>query len=467
MIQYLHANQLIAETDLAADLTLLDYLRNQRGLTATKEGCASGDCGACTVALGRLDEQGELVYESINSCICPAAELHGAELVTAADLQQGEQLHPVQQAFIEAHASQCGFCTPGFIVSAFVFLESKRVSSLVSADDVSQAIAGNLCRCTGYGPIIHAVETAAQAYTSSVDRSAISNTLEQITQMPETSGLRLPTSLAQLGLLQTEYQDSQLIAGGTDLMLEVTQRLQTKPRMIGLSRIGELQQITEQGNRVEIGAGVTFNKLYRWARDRMPQLAQLLLHIGSEQVRNRGTVGGNLGTASPIGDLPPVLLALQAQVKLWHADATREMPLDQFFTGYRATRLGEAEIIHSVSFELPSAQQRLVIEKVSKRKEDDISALLLAARFELNGSEIVDCSLGLGGVAATPVTAPQVSDGLQGSQVGDWSYDSLYALLQTHLAPLDDLRASAGYRLHCATALLLDALQGSEVRDEA
>lgn len=472
MIRYLHNNQIVSEPDLPADLTLLDYLRNDQRLTATKEGCASGDCGACTVALGRLDESGELEYQSVNACICPAAELHGHELVTAADLQQGDTLHPVQQAFVEMHASQCGFCTPGFIVSAFVLMESL-VESLVegeipSNEVASQAVAGNLCRCTGYGTIVGAVKQAAQRYESPIDRNKVAQQLQLIEPLGQESALLLPESLEELARLQSQGSNCEIIAGGTDLMLEVTQRLKRKPLMLGLSRIRELQQITEErvSGKVRVGAGVSFNKLLDWARAALPELANLLLHIGSDQIRNRGTVGGNLGTASPIGDLPPLFLALRAEVRIWSSEGARDLPLEQFFTGYRTTVLQQNEIIHSVSFKLPDSTETLVVEKVSKRREDDISALLLAACFSLNQGRIAHIALGLGGVAATPTNASGLAAHLEGTEVSTWDYASMRELINQHLQPMDDLRASAEYRLHCTAALLLDALQEAEVTDE-
>jgi len=468
VIQYLHNNQIIRETELPADLTLLDYLRNERRMTATKEGCASGDCGACTVALGQLDEAGQVEYQSINACICPATELHGRELITAADLRQGTTLHPVQQAFIETHASQCGFCTPGFIVSAFVLMESLGEGETPSDEKASQAVAGNLCRCTGYGTIVSAVKRAAQNYETQIDRVEIANQLNQIPPLGQECALMLPESLIELARLQSQSLNYELVAGGTDLMLEVTQQLKRKPQMIGLSRIRELQQIVEEreSSQVRVGAGVSFNQLLDWASAALPELANLLLHIGSDQIRNRGTVGGNLGTASPIGDLPPLLLALGAEVRCWSAQGTRDVPLAQFFTGYRTTVLEPNEIIHSVSLRLPEGAQKLIVEKVSKRREDDISALLFAACIIVARGRIAHLALGLGGVAATPINASSLAAELQGTETGAWDYRSIRALVDKHLHPLDDLRASADYRLHCTTALLLDALQTAEVSDE-
>lgn len=465
MIQYLHRNQLISETDLPADLTLLDYLRTRCQLTATKEGCASGDCGACTVALGQLNGDGELFYQSVNSCICPATELQACDLITAADLQHELSLHPVQRAFVESHASQCGFCTPGFVVSAFTLLEGRSSKQPLTDEEASQAIAGNLCRCTGYGPIISAVKTAAEGYETTLERSAVTESLMGIKHSTSENGLKLPATLEELGALLVQQADAELIAGGTDLMLEVTQRLRAKPNMIGLRRISELQLIEQQGNQVRVGAGVTFNQLHNWASVELPELAKLLLHIGSDQIRNRGTVGGNLGTASPIGDLAPVLLALDASLRLWSQRGVRELPLDQFFTGYRMTQLEVGEIIHSVSFNLPGPHERFVIEKVSKRREDDISALLLCARFTLNEGLVEKINLGFGGVAATPLKATELCTQLTDTQISDWDYAKLRLLMDQHLQPLDDLRASADYRLHCATALLLEAIHCAEVGD--
>ena len=460
MIQYVHRNKRVSEADLPADLTLLDYLRNSLGLSATKEGCASGDCGACTVALGALDESGQLVYQSVNSCICPATELHARELVTAADLHGAGSLHPVQSAFVEQHASQCGFCTPGFIVSAFTLLEGLPEGEIPTEEQASQAVAGNLCRCTGYGPIIKAVQTAAQDKSccrSQTDKQQVAELLRQIEPGLSSTAFALPESLDALAELMLEEGSFEIIAGGTDLMLEVTQRLQSKPRLIGLSRIVELLKIERQGQRVSVGAGVSFSQLHAWAAVHLPPLAELLLHIGSDQIRNRGTLGGNLGTASPIGDLPPVLLALDAQIRLWSPNGVRELPLAEFFVGYRKTLIHKNEIIHSVSFELLQSEE-LIIEKVSKRREDDISALLFAACIGINAGTIESIKLGLGGVAAVPTAAPEISAALVGTAVDTWDMSALRQLVGLHLQPMSDLRASAEYRLHCTSALLLDAI---------
>ena len=347
-------------------------------------------------------------------------------------------------------------------------MESLEDGETPSDEVASQAVAGNLCRCTGYGTIVSAVKRAAQSYKTQIDRVEIANQLNQISALGQECGLMLPESLEELGRLQSQSLNYELIAGGTDLMLEVTQKLKSKPLMIGLSRIRELQQLIEdrESRQVRVGAGVSFNQLLDWATLALPELAKLLLHIGSDQIRNRGTVGGNLGTASPIGDLPPLFLALGAEVRLWSAQGTREIPLAQFFTGYRTTVLEPNEIVHSVSLQLPEGPQKLVIEKVSKRREDDISTLLFAASITSVRGRIERLALGLGGVAATPTNALSLASELQGTETKAWDYRSMRALVDKHLHPLDDLRASADYRLHCTAALLLDALQAAEVIDE-
>lgn len=458
MIEYLHRGDLVSEVDLPADLTLLDYLRLRRRNTSAKEGCASGDCGACTVALGRLGAEG-LHYQSVNACICPAAELQGCELVTAADLADGADLHPVQQAFVDLHASQCGFCTPGFVISTFVLLEN---IAHPSEAQIQQAIAGNLCRCTGYGPIIEAVAKAAEGYERRHVQSVAAK-LERIARSESRTGLALPTSLAALAQVLEESPGTELIAGGTDLMLEVTQNLKPKAQMIGLTRIAELNIILESDGSVEIGAGVSFTQMLEWASQRLKPLAELLLHIGSDQIRNRGTLGGNLGSASPIGDLAPVLLALKAEIRLWSPRGERTLALRDFFTGYRKTVLEDHEIIRSVSFRLPMADEHFTIDKVSKRKEDDISTLCQAvlARFEVG--KLVQLSIGLGGMAATPLAAQALSDELVGRDATELTYAQLRPLVDRHLQPMDDLRASAQYRLHCCAALLAESLTAQEI----
>lgn len=464
MIRYLHRMDLVEVNDLPADLSILDYLRDQCGITAVKEGCASGDCGACTVALGRINPDGQLNYQSINACICPAAELHGADLVTAADLETDQGLHPLQKTFIEQHASQCGFCTPGFIVSGFALLETVNNPSIT---DIRQAVAGNLCRCTGYGPIIDAVKVTANGYCSSVNAERVVALLKEIDPLIGEASLAMPLSLNHLGLLLARDPNIELIAGGTDLMLEVTQKLKAKSRMISLTRLVELQQIETSGRRVSIGAGVSYSHMMDWARGAMPAFAKLLLHIGSDQIRNRGTLGGNLGTASPIGDLAPVLLALDAQIILWSPAQKRSLSLNEYFLGYRKTELKKGEIIHSVEFDLPLETDLFVIEKVSKRIEDDISAVCFAVVGQVEAGIIRHLSLGIGGVAAIPVSVPDLAGSLIGQAVNSITKPDLETLVKRSVTPLDDLRASAAYRIHCLTALLYEALHSMESSDES
>ena len=462
MIRYLHRNLIIEEADVPADLSLLDYLRDNRGIKASKEGCASGDCGACTVALGYVNADSKLEYRSVNACICPASELQGADLITAGDLETAEGLHPLQQAFVTEHASQCGFCTPGFIVSGFTLLEHVNSPSL---DQIKQAVAGNLCRCTGYGPIIKAIANTAPSYTSSIAKQQVLESLMSLKhsarheQANETQAFMLPETLQQLGACMRSHPNAELIAGGTDLMLEITQQLKNKSSMISLSRIHALQKIETTDHQVVMGAGVSFNQMLHWANHYMPPLAHLLIHIGSDQIRNRGTLGGNLGTASPIGDLAPVLLALDARIHLWHPEGSRSMPLDSYFLGYRKTALKVGEIIHSLEFKLPQVSDLWVIDKVSKRVEDDISAICMALWARSNEGVIVDFRLGLGGVAATPIRATDIENGIIGQTLGSIKHADLESLVKDSITPLDDLRATAAYRIHCTSALLFEGLK--------
>ena len=466
MIEYVQRGEIIREAELPADATLLEYLRLECRNTSAKEGCASGDCGACTVALGQLTGDG-VRFTSVNGCILPAAELHGRELVTAADLGNLEYLHPVQRAFVTEHASQCGFCTPGFVMSAFVLLQNNPEPT---DDEIRQAIAGNLCRCTGYGPIVAAVKQAAllaknlrkeqieQEQFEKEKHHSSANLLAQIAPAGTSSGLALPVSLNSLAAALSESPGVQIIAGGTDLMLEVTQNLHAKSQMIGLSRIPELSFINEKKGKLSLGAGVTFSQLLEWARGRLEPLAELLLHIGSDQIRNRGTLGGNLASASPIGDLAPFFIALNGQVKLWSQSGERSLPLEAFFTGYRQTVLEPHEIIHSVTFDLPAEGDTLTVDKVSKRKEDDISTLCQVVWAKLDEGRIKQLQLGLGGMAATPIAARTLAEELIGLEVQSLNYTQIHPLVERHIKPMSDLRGSAAYRIHCSAALLVQSL---------
>ena len=429
--------------DLPPTTTLLEYLR-QSGHVGTKEGCGDGDCGACTVALIGRDAEGQPQYQAVNSCLMPIGAVAGRAVITAEGLANSN-LHPVQAAMVETGGSQCGYCTPGFIMSLFAAYYDGSIAN-------DGCIEGNLCRCTGYLPIRRAAQHLAESKAD--DRFQLAQSapaLPALAYIGQQQQFYRPTTLsAALDLLQ-QHPDATLVAGATDLGLEMSWHRQHYPVLISLETIESLQQISHTETAVEIGAALPLSQIKASLHGSFPSLDEMLHWFAARQIRNRATLGGNLGTASPIGDLPPVLLALDASVKLVSAAGERELALADFFKGYRQTELKSGEIIYSVTIPkrpAPGATRRLSQSyKVGKRGTDDISIVAAAFTIDLNDqNQILLARLAYGGVAATPIRAVAVETLLVGQP---WSLETVRAVkpaLQEIFQPLSDLRGSADYR---------------------
>jgi xanthine dehydrogenase small subunit len=407
---------------------LLVYLRG-RGLTGTKEGCAEGDCGACTVALRTT-----VGFEAVNSCLLPVGAVAGRDVVTVEGLARNGTLHPVQEALATAGGSQCGFCTPGFVMSLFAaFYGGER------SDDVLE---GNLCRCTGYVPI----RAALRSLPAPDPDDPFLTPPAPLPVATAVAGFFAPTTLAEVFALLKEHPEAKLLAGGTDVGVEINKLGRVYPVLVSLSGVAELQGLRDTGGVVEIGAGVTLSRLQRELRGTFPALDDMLHRFAARQIRNRATVGGNLGTASPVGDLAPVFLALNAQLKLVSAAGERTLPLSDFFTGYRATALRPGELIAAVRLpKAPPAMTRAY--KVSKRGADDISTVSAAFAVALSAAGHVETArLAYGGVAATPARALAVERALVGQPWTAATVREAAAALHAAFTPLSDLRGSAAYR---------------------
>lgn len=436
--------QLIELKDASPTLTLLEYLRQSRRI-GTKEGCGDGDCGACTVALIGQGADGRPHYQAVNSCLMPLGAVAGRDVLTVEGLANG-QLHPVQAAMVQTGGSQCGYCTPGFIMSLFAAYYDRAL------DDV--AVEGNLCRCTGYLPIRRAAQQAAmiepddhfsaQLATAAIDLPALSYTGNH-------QQFFRPTQLQTVLELLQQYPKATLVAGATDLGLEMSWHRQHYPTLISLEAVAELNTWQHTADWVEIGAAVPLSQIETRLHGVFPSLDEMLHWFAARQVRNRATLGGNIGTASPIGDLPPVLLSLDAELRLASLAEERIMPLANFFKGYRQTDLHPGEVIVAVRIPLaisPAATTRLSQSyKVGKRGTDDISIVAAAFVVDLDAHQtIVHARLGYGGVAATPARAIAVEDWLIGKPWNQTTVQQAKVRLQEAFTPLTDLRGSAHYR---------------------
>ncbi len=418
--------------------TLLDWLREQRGLKGTKEGCAEGDCGACTVVL----ERGDGRREAVNSCIALLGQVDGLSVRTVEGLRGSDGgAHAVQVAMAEADATQCGFCTPGFVMSAYAFAAGAEKADLETIHD---ALAGNLCRCTGYRPIVEAMTKVAGL------------PVEPVPVLPARGGSAVfgdiffaPRSLAELLKLRTAYPEALLLAGATDLGLLASRSRKPPEAVIHLVHVPELTAITEDKEQITIGSAATYAAAMPILIAAYPALKAYLARLGSRQIRSLGTIGGNIGTASPIGDMPPVLLALEASLRLVSSRGARDLPLDEFFLGYRKTALAPDEVIQSLSMPRLWPGEVFYCDKVSKRRDQDISTVAAGYRLRIKNGKIEDVRIGFGGMAATPKRARHVEAALLKE-----GFASAVAAVPKDFQPIDDWRGSAAYRLQVATNLL-------------
>jgi xanthine dehydrogenase small subunit len=461
-------------------LTVLEWLRTRMRRTGTKEGCAEGDCGACTVAVGTLDGE-RIRYRAYNSCIQLLATLDGKQLVTVEDLATGlpgaERLHPVQQALVDQHGSQCGFCTPGFVMSLFTLYHEPGARAAQAAPNcttidratsdratIDRALAGNLCRCTGYAPIVRAARQAlADAVADSFGRSepetaARLRALQADGELEFATGGRrwfAPRSLARLWDLLDRHPEACLVAGTTDVGLWLTKELRQFDTLIYLGEVAELLGIGQQADgSLRIGAAVTYRDALHSLCALVPALRPLLLRLGAEQVRNAGTIGGNIANGSPIGDMPPPLIALGATLVLSSRDGRREMPLEDYFIEYGRQDLRPGECVDSIILPAPGDGLRFAVYKISKRFDQDISALCGAFAVQLSGDTVAHARICFGGMAGTPRRAPRAEQALTGQPWTDATVAGAMSALADDYTPLTDWRASADYRRRAAQNLL-------------
>ena len=444
-------------------MTVLQYLRGPERRCGTKEGCAEGDCGACTVVLGKPGETpGTMDYTPANACIMFLPALDGAQLLTVEDLHaHGSALHPVQQAMADHHASQCGFCTPGFVMSLFAL--AHRPEAGPGRRDIDLALAGNLCRCTGYRPIVDAAAAACAAPLTDGFAAGAAATARRLGDIRDPDPVAVngsgtaffaPTGVDDLVALLARHPEATILAGGTDVGLWVTKQHRRLATVVSLEAVAGLDRLAVGSDDIDVGARVTLEALLPVLDAHHPAFAALLRRFGSRQVRGRGTLCGNVANGSPIGDTPPALIGLGAEVVLHGAEGRRTLPVEAFFTAYRQTARALGEFVEFVRIPLPRPGEVFRTWKVSKRFEQDISAVAGAFRLTLREGGIVDARIGFGGVAAIPYRARAAEAALIGRPWTEATLAEARAALAAELSPIDDMRASAAYRRLVACNLL-------------
>ncbi|WP_207476277.1 xanthine dehydrogenase small subunit [Arenibaculum pallidiluteum] len=460
-VRFVLGDRVVEVSDPDPTTTVLQWLRAQ-GRTGTKEGCAEGDCGACTVVLGSVDD-GRISYRAVNACILFLPMLDGRQLLTVEDLREPRgPLHPVQQALVDHHGSQCGFCTPGFVMS--LFAEFHREEGLKDEEGIQDALAGNLCRCTGYRPILDAARRVGAA--SRADRFAVEEPrmLALLEGLRRDTGLALtgpdgrrwfaPRCLAELQALLDAHPDATLLAGATDVGLWVTKQHRRPDPVVWLGDVAELRRIAQEPDRIVLGAGVSYAAALPVLASRWPAFGALVRRLGSAQIRNSGTIGGNIANASPIGDGMPALIALGARLILNRAGLRRTIPIEDYFLGYRRTALLPGEFLEAV--EVPSVPGgTFATYKVSKRRDQDISAVAAGFSVTLEEGVVTEARLAFGGMAEIPKRAAGAEAALVGRP---WTLETVAAAMEalgTDFAPLNDMRASAAYRILVARNLLM------------
>ena len=483
-IRFFHRGATVEVSHVHPTRTVLDWLREDAHCTGTKEGCNEGDCGACTVVLGELAADGDagaiggLKFTTTNACIQFLPTLHGKALFTVEDLQAPCEpvrspskhekhamlpLHPVQQSMVDCHGSQCGFCTPGFVMSLWsVYEHGKARGAVPSRQQLADELSGNLCRCTGYRPILDAGQRMFDLPEVRLDTEPVVAALRELQRAStfsyaapaQADRFFAPVTLAELASLRAEHPKATLLAGCTDVGLWVNKQFRDLGDIIYLGDVQELKTVEEAGDVLRIGAGASLEAAFTALGARVPALQDVWLRFASPPIRNAGTMGGNVANGSPIGDSPPVLMALDAQLVLRRGERVRSMPLLEFYVDYMKNRLEAGEFVQALEVPLAALQRNVRVYKISKRFDSDISALCAAFAVQLDGDRISQLRLAFGGMAAIVKRAAKAEAALVGKRWDASAVAAAKAALAEDFAPLSDMRASADYRMQVAQNLL-------------
>ena len=461
-IRFFYRGQVQTVSDAHPTQTILQHVREHQHCSGTKEGCAEGDCGACTVVIGEL--KGDTVeMKAVNSCIRFLPTLDGKALFTVEDLKQPDgTLHPVQQAMVECHGSQCGFCTPGFVMSLWaLYLKRQGTSEPLQRGEIDDALSGNLCRCTGYRPIIDAAQRMGELPPAGFDRAALAQALQTIRRggmFSYTHGrqsFHVPLTIEQLVQVRAAHPDATILSGSTDVGLWVTKQMREPGDIIYINQVAELQAVAERDGWLDIGAAVSLDDAYAaLCKHYGRELSELRQRFASLPIRNAGTLAGNIANGSPIGDSAPWLIALGAHIVLRGQCGQRVLPLEDFYLDYRKKDLRADEFIEAVRVPLPQPGLRFRTYKLSKRFDQDISAVCAAFAITLDGRIVRHARIAYGGMAATSRRAPRTEAVLNGREWNEATLNDAMHMLAHDYTPLTDMRASGTYRMKAAQNLL-------------
>ena len=458
-LRFIKRGEVLTLQHVPPSRTLLEVLREDLACTGTKEGCGEGDCGACTVVVGEA-ENGRLRFRAINSCIRLAHSIDGMALWTVEDIAADNgRLHPAQQAMVQCHASQCGFCTPGFVMSLFGMYQNhvcqgKKITRTLA----QEALSGNLCRCTGYKPILQAAQTMGELPRVMINAEDLLLKIEQLTHTPialeADFSYKSPRTLSALLTARADHPNAQLVAGCTDVGLWVTKQHRQFNQVLDVTKVAELRAIAHTQHHLVLGAAVSLTDAFAELVKEWPQLHNFAARFAGLPVRNSGTLGGNVANGSPIGDSMPLLIALRASVVLMSIRGQRELLLENLYTGYRQNVMAADEILASIIVPKRMASETLCAYKISKRYDDDISAVCLAINLHIEKNAVLHASIGAGGVAATPARAVQTEAALTGQPWTIATVQRAMAVLRAEFSPVSDMRASAAYRTEVLGNLL-------------